>query len=180
LNRTGFLLALLATVVLATVLAACGGGDDEGDGEEVTGVEALPESSCAEVEYGGTGEPDVLIASDLPMQGDSAERSEQMVEAIRLVLDQAEWKAGETNVAFQACDDSIEETGEFDKDRCRENAKAYAENPDLIGVVGTYNSGCAAVEIPILNEAPDGGVPMVSPGNTLVCLTQSSPICKEN
>ena len=34
----------------------------------------------------------------------------------------------------------------------------------MVGVIGTYNSGCAAIEIPILNEAPDGGVAMVSPG----------------
>ena len=137
----------------------------------------LPDSSCAELEYGGEGEPDALIASDLPMQGDSAERSEQMVEAIRIVLEDAEWKAGDTNVAFQACDDSIASTGEWDEAQCEENAKAYAANPDLVGVVGTYNSGCAAIQIPILNEAPDGGVAMVSPGNTLICLTQDSPSC---
>ena len=41
---------------------------------------------------------------------------------------------------------------------------AYAENDDVLGVVGTYNSGCAAIEIPILNEARR--VAMVSPGNT--------------
>ena len=111
------------------------------------------------------------------MQGDSAERSEQMVQAIRLVLDQAEWKAGDTNVAFQACDDSDAATGEWDEAQCQENAKAYADNPDVVGVVGTYNSGCAAIEIPILNEAPDGGVAMVSPGNTLICLTRDSPSC---
>jgi branched-chain amino acid transport system substrate-binding protein len=31
--------------------------------------------------------------------------------------------------------------------------------------------------IPILGNAPGGGVAMVSPGNTLICLTQSSPSC---
>ena len=169
--RLGLPLALLSCFALALALAACGGGD----GEE--GVQALPESSCGELEYEGEGEADVLIASDLPMQGDSAERSEQMVEAIRLVLEQAEWKAGDTNVAFQACDDSDAATGEWDEAQCEENANAYADNPDVVGVVGTYNSGCAAIEIPILNEAPDGGVAMVSPGNTLICLTQDSPSC---
>ena len=158
---------------MALALAACGGDGDDGD----EGVEVLPDSSCAELEYGGEGDPDVLIASDLPMQGDSAERSEQMVEAIRIVLEDAEWKAGEVNVGFQACDDSIESTGEWDEKQCEENARAYAANPDVVGVVGTYNSGCAAIEIPILNEAPDGGVAMVSPGNTLICLTQDSPSC---
>ena len=31
--------------------------------------------------------------------------------------------------------------------------------------------------IPILGQAPGGGVAMVSPGNTLICLTQSAPGC---
>jgi branched-chain amino acid transport system substrate-binding protein len=48
----------------------------------------------------------------------------------------------------------------------------------VIGVIGTYNSGCAAVEIPILNRASGGGIPMVSPGNTLVCLTEAAATCK--
>lgn len=161
-----------ASLLAALAIAACGGGDDED-----AGVQALPDSSCGELEFGGEGEADVLIASDLPMEGDSAERSEQMVGAIRIVLEDAEWQAGDTKVAFQACDDADPETGEWSKQRCRENAQAYAENPDLVGVVGTYNSGCAQVEIPILNRAPDGGVAMVSPGNTLICLTQDSQSC---
>jgi branched-chain amino acid transport system substrate-binding protein len=167
-------IALLACLALASALTACGGGDDD-EGDE--GVQALPDSSCEEIEYGGEGEADVLIASDLPMQGDSAERSEQMVEAIRIVLEDAEWKAGDTNVAFQACDDSVAATGEWDEDQCEQNAQSYADNPDVVGVVGTYNSGCAAIEIPILNEAADGGVAMVSPANTLICLTEDSPSC---
>ena len=44
-------------------------------------------------------------------------------------------------------------------------------------MIGTYNSGCAEAMIPILSQAPGGGVAMVSPGNTLICLTQTSPSC---
>ena len=29
-------------------------------------------------------------------------------------------------------------------------------NDKVIGVIGTFNSGCAAIEIPVLNQAPDG------------------------
>jgi branched-chain amino acid transport system substrate-binding protein len=174
-------LALIAAALLAAAFAACGDDGDGGDGgETVSGVEALPSSACEGVEYGGDADADALIASDLPMQGDSAERSNQMVDAIRQQLDDAGWKAGDTAVAFQACDDSIEETGEWDEAKCRENAEDYAANPDVIGVIGTYNSGCAAEMIPILNEAPDGGVAMVSPGNTLICLTQGSATCKSD
>ncbi len=162
----------LLFVLAALAIAACGGGGGGG-----SGLTALPDANCGEVEFGGEGEADVLIASDLPLQGDSRERSAQMNDAILTVLDDSDWQAGETKVAFQACDDSDEKTGEWDEAICRQNARDYAANADLVGVIGTYNSGCAAVEIPILNEAPDGGVAMVSPGNTLICLTQDSQTC---
>ena len=44
-----------------------------------------------------------------------------------------------------------------------------------IGVIGTFNSGCAAIIIPVLNQAPDGGIAMISPANTYVCLTERRP-----
>lgn len=171
-------IGVVAALALALGVVACGGNDNGDNG--IQGVDALSSDFCGDVEYGGEGDPDALIASDLPMQGDSAERSTQMVEAIRIVLAREKWQAGGTKIAFQACDDSIESTGEWDEQRCRDNAQAYADNSDVIGVIGTYNSGCAAEEIPILNEAPDGGVAMVSPGNTLVCLTLASKICADD
>ncbi|HET8593023.1 MAG TPA: branched-chain amino acid ABC transporter substrate-binding protein [Solirubrobacterales bacterium] len=167
------LLALLACAVIAVGLIAC--GDDGAD--EAAAVEAV-DANCGDVEYEGQGDPSALIVSDLPLQGDSAERSAQMNDAIRQELDDQGWQVGSTNVALQACDDSIEETGEWDEQVCRDNATAYAENSDVIGVIGTYNSGCAAEIIPILNDAPGGGLAMVSPGNTLVCLTEASATCE--
>ena len=44
-------------------------------------------------------------------------------------------------------------------------------------MIGTFNSGCAQIEIPVLNEAADGGIPLVSPANTFVCITASAPSC---
>jgi branched-chain amino acid transport system substrate-binding protein len=132
-------------------------------------------AGCTDVQYGGKGTPDALIVSDLPMQGDSAERSQQQVDAIRIVLQNDGWKAGDATVGFQACDDSIAKTGLWDAATCRSNAKAYADDPRVLGVIGTYNSGCAAEEIPILNKV---GLAMVSPGNTAVCLTEKSPLCE--
>ncbi len=61
--------------------------------------------------------------------------------------------------------------------KCSANANAYAANDAVIGVIGTFNSGCAAIEIPVLNQAPDGGIPMLSPANTYVCLTAAAPSC---
>ena len=135
---------------------------------------ALSLDTCGSLEYKGDGDPDALIVSDLPMQGNSKERSGQQVEAIRLALEQSQWRAGDVNVGFQACDDSIAKTGLWDEQTCRDNARAYAGHEPLLGVVGTYNSGCAEIEIPILNRAD---VAMISPGNTAVCLTEQSVNC---
>ncbi|MGH2985387.1 MAG: branched-chain amino acid ABC transporter substrate-binding protein [Solirubrobacterales bacterium] len=163
-------LALLLGALAA--LAACGDEDEGSDGD----FAGLPIETCDEVDYGGEGDRQALIVSDLPMQGDSAERSAQQVEAIRLALEQREWRAGELAVGFQACDDSSAETGLWDEEICRTNAEAYAADERVLGVIGTYNSGCAAVEIPILSEAR---LAMISPGNTAVCLTEASRSCED-
>jgi branched-chain amino acid transport system substrate-binding protein len=164
-----------AALIAALAISACGGGS------KISAIQAI-EADCGDVQYAGSGEASKLIVSDLPLKGDSAERSRQMNAAIVQEIARKGWQAGQKiQVAFQACDDSLGSTGEWDEALCRSNAQAYASNPDVIGVIGTYNSGCAAVEIPILNRAPGGGIPMVSPGNTFVCLTQPSPsLCAPN
>jgi branched-chain amino acid transport system substrate-binding protein len=164
----------LATVVVAGILAGCGGGGGEGT-STTAAIAGVPRDTCGPVEYGGDGSPQALVVSDLPMRGDSAERSKQQVDAIRLELDQRGWKAGSVTVAFQACDDSIARTGLWDPATCRANANAYAKDRRVLGVIGTYNSGCAALEIPILNKAD---LAMISPGNTAVCLTERMSICE--
>ena len=163
----------VAAALLVAAVVGCGGSDSSTTtSSDIEGVKA---DSCSGVEYGGEGTPQGLIVSDLPMRGDSAERSRQQVDAIRLVLEQNDWKAGPTTVGFQACDDSISKTGLWDPATCRSNAHAYADDDRVLGVIGTYNSGCAAEEIPILNKA---GLIMISPGNTAVCLTEPSPLCE--
>jgi branched-chain amino acid transport system substrate-binding protein len=176
----------LFVAVLALLAAGCGGDDDEGsgDGGSTTeaagggaGVEALPSSSCTAVEYEGEGEPDVLVASDFPLQGSSRTQTIQIVEAIRYLLEQSNFKAGDHNVAYQSCDDATAQAGKWDSGKCSTNAQAYAANEAVVGVIGTFNSGCAAIEIPVLNQAPGGGVAMISPANTYVCLTEGGPGC---
>jgi branched-chain amino acid transport system substrate-binding protein len=166
-------LGLLAGLVgaLALVAAGCGGSDDKSSsgGGNVT---ALPASSCSPLEYKGEGDPDVLIATDFPMQGSSRTQTLQIVGAARLLLDQQDWKAGDHNVALQVCDDATAQAAKWDPDKCSRNAHAYAQNESVIGVLGTFNSGCAAIEIPVLNQAPGGGLMLLSPANTYGCLTE--------
>ena len=187
--RRRTLLAVLLLVIGAAAVAAGCGGDDEG---EATGTEAgggpgsteniteLPASSCGPIEFEGEGDAQALIVSDLPLQGGSRTQTLQMNEAIRYTLDQNEWKAGDTFIAFQPCDDATAQAAKWDSAKCTQNANAYAQNENLVGVIGTFNSGCAQLIIPRLNRAAGGAIPMISPANTLVCITEGGPGCAED
>ena len=169
LKNKGVLLAGLFVVAAAFLAAGCGGGGGGG------APEALPSSSCTAIEYKGDGDPDYIIASDFPLQGSSRTQTEQIVAAIRYQLDQQNWKAGDYKIGYQSCDDATAQAGKWDSGKCSQNANAYAANDKVIGVIGTFNSGCAAIIIPVLNQASDGGIPMVSPANTYPCLTVNLP-----
>ncbi len=171
LKKTSLFLVGLLIAVVALVAAGCGGG---GGG---SAPEALPSSSCTAIEYEGDGNPDYLVVSDLPLQGASRTQTLQINDAIRYQLKAASFKAGDYKIGFQACDDATAQAGKWDSGKCSQNANNYAGNDKVLGVIGTFNSGCAAIEIPVLNQAPNGGIAMVSPANTYVCLTQGGPGC---
>ena len=166
------MLCLLALAVgaLALVAAGCGGSKKKSSsgGGNVT---ALPASSCGPIQKGSTA-PDYLIASDLPLQGSSRTQAVQINKAIAYLLGQQGWKAGKYNIGFQACDDASAQLAKWDPSKCNANAHNYAADASVLGVIGTFNSGCAAIEIPINNQAPGGGLQMVSPANTYGCLTE--------
>lgn len=75
---------------LAMGVAACGGDDDEGGG-----------GGSAE-----SGPKTVKVVSSLPLQGASRPQTTAMVEGIKLALEQAGGKAGETTVQYESLDDS--------------------------------------------------------------------------
>ncbi len=78
-------------------------------------------------------------------------------------------------IGYQSCDDSTAQAGSWDSAKCSSNARSYANNESVIGVVGTFNSGCAKLEIPVANRAPNGPLAYVSPANTYPGLTISGP-----
>jgi branched-chain amino acid transport system substrate-binding protein len=169
-------LLMAAVAVLALIATGCGSKSSKkkegGGGGNVT---ALPASSCQAIYYEGSGKPDYIIASDLPLQGSSRTQTIEMTKAIKFDLKQHNFKAGKYNIGYQSCDDSTAQAGKWDSGKCSANGHAYANNKKVIGVIGTFNSGCAEIIIPILNRASDGPVGMVSPANTYVGLTHSGP-----
>src|SRR5438309_597860 len=74
-------LSALLTILLAGV-AVLGAGAASG----ASGATAVSLKACGPVQYEGTGAPSALIVSDLPLDGDSRQRSLQMNTAIELVL----------------------------------------------------------------------------------------------
>ena len=139
-----------------------------------TGSGELPTSACSAIESGGR-HPDVLIASDLPLRGEAGHVNRSMSAAVLFVLRQHGFKAGEYTVGYQSCDDSTSQAGRFEFYKCGSNAKAYAAAKQLVGLIGTYNSGCAGVELPIVNRGESGALPMISPANTYIGLTRAGP-----
>jgi branched-chain amino acid transport system substrate-binding protein len=136
---------------------------------------ALPASSCSGVFYGGEGEPDVLLVSDLPLRGESADFTRAMVDGIRFALEGRHFEAGRYSVGYQSCDPTTAQGGVADEYRCMLNAKAYARNLDVLGVIGAWNSYCTYLQLPFANEAPEGPLGMISPANTGTPLTRPYP-----
>jgi len=137
-----------------------------------SGATPLPASSCSAIQNPGGN---LLIASDLPLQGSGRTQTQQMTRAIKFIFAQHGWKAGKFTIAYQSCDDSTAQAGKWDSGKASANANAYAQNSSVVGVIGTFNSGAAEIEIPILNRAPNGPIAMVSPANTYVGLTHGGP-----
>ncbi len=138
----------------ALALAACGGSSSSGTG-------------------GGGGGKTVVISSDLPLQGASKDASDSTNNAIQLYLDQIGNKVGDYTIQFKTYDDSTAAAGQWDDAQCTKNANDHVANANEIAVMGTYNSGCAKIEVPVLNQAPGGGMLMVSQANTNPGLTKA-------
>ena len=111
---------------------------DNGGGGNAT---ALPSSSCEPVQYGPGGTPDAIIASDLPLQGANRALTTEMAKAVAFVLESHDWKAGGKTIGFQSCDDATAQAGSWDSAKCTANARNYANNSSVLGVIGTFNSG---------------------------------------
>ena len=164
-SRRFSLLALLGAAVVVAAVAA----GYTGSARSATSVTALPSSSCGPVVYKGSGSPDFIIPSDLPLQGAIRHQTVQISRAMIWALAEQGWKAGPYKIGYQSCDDSTAQTGGWDTGKCATNGRLYASNKSVIAVVGTFNSGCAKIIVPVLNRS---ALLMVSPANTNVGLTK--------
>ena len=92
---------------------------------------------------------------------------------IQLYLDQIGSKAGDYNITLKTYDDSTAAKGAWDDAACAKNATDHVANENEVAVMGTFNSGCAKIEVPTLNQDSTGPMLMVCHANTNPGLTKT-------
>ena len=143
---------------LALGVGACGGDDSGGSSSSGGG--------------GNSASKELTIYSSMPLQGASSAQSESIVNGEKLALEQSGGKAGSHPIKFVSLDNSTAQAGSWTPEATSSNALEAAQDDSTAAYIGEFNSGAAAVSIPVLNEA---GVPMISPANTAVGLTVKEP-----
>lgn len=122
---------------------------------------------------GGGGGKTLTVSTDLPLQGSSASQSADTNKLIQLYLDQQGNKAGNYSIKLTTYDDSTAAKGAWDDAACAANATKHVATTDEVAVMGTFNSGCAKIEVPVLNQDSTGPMLMVSHANTNPGLTKT-------
>ena len=165
------LLLIAGGVVLAAGIAVAAIRLSDRQSIDLPALRTIAAPRCSALHYDGPGSPHLLIVADLPLQPGFLEATTPMVNAITLALERREYTAGRYRVGLQVCDDAPRGNPN-DEQACTSNARRYVASPSVIGVVGPASSGCALFEIPVLNKASGGAVPIVSPSATYVGLTR--------
>jgi branched-chain amino acid transport system substrate-binding protein len=161
----------LGIAVAVVVLAAGCGGEDARDRAAAPAPPPEALANCSSVFYEGAGHPDVLIVSDMPLQGTYANDGLQSTKAVQIVLRERAFKAGDKTVGYVSCDGATPRD-DISPAKCRSAGRAYAAAREVVGVIGPFFSSCAVHMMPALNRA---GLLEVGPGNTYVGLTRGGP-----
>src|SRR5918998_4655220 len=141
-------LAVFACLLGAFALGMTACGDDDDEGGDGGGAQ------------GDGGGGTVNVYSSLPLQGASRPQTTAMVDGIKLALDQAGGKAGDTTIKYTSLDDSTAQAGTWTPEATQANARRGAGDDAAVAYIREFNLGASAVSIPILNEGP---IPQVRP-----------------
>jgi branched-chain amino acid transport system substrate-binding protein len=165
-------LGLSATLIGQVLRAAPAAAQDEG-GEPLVGnpdIEHVTGSDAGTVKF----------YSSWPLTGASEQLGGDMVTSLQMALDDFGNAGGGYAIEYTALDDGIAaNNGSWDAAKEAENATTVVNDPDAVLYIGTYNSGAAAVSIPITNQAEPGPLAMISPANTYPGLTKEAPGTEE-
>jgi len=131
-------------------------------------------SACSPMTYGGERRPSALIVLTVPLQGYYGDHGIQAAQAVKLVLAERNWRAGEHSIGVQACDEVAYGSDDSNPARCARIARAVAPNQAVLGVIGPWSTTCASTMLPALNRAP-GPVAVISTLASYVGLTRAGP-----
>jgi branched-chain amino acid transport system substrate-binding protein len=144
-------LAAVAATALAVAASGCGGSG------VAAGTRAVGDQ--------------LAVYSSLPLQGPSAQASQQIVDGEKLALAQAGGRAGQFKVGYVSLDDSnpTSTTGLWSPGVTATDAKTAAQDTSTIAYIGELDSAATAVSLPLINAA---GIPQISPASPYVGLIE--------
>ncbi len=143
-------LCVLGAIALAGGLSGCG---DDKDSAVQSGSDTL------------------TIYSSLPLQGPDRDRARDMVNAIKLALQEAGGKIGPLNITYVPLDSATPEAGTWTADKVLDNARKAVRDLNAIAYIGERDSAATALSLPLTNE---GHILQVSPSSTYDGLTRTS------
>ena len=142
---------VLGALVLGAGVAGCGGD------ERRSAVEKGPDT--------------LTIYSSLPLQGPDRARARDMVNAIKLALQEAGGKVGPFTITYVSLDAAKPGARTWTGDKVLDNARQAVRDLNSIAYIGDRDSAATALSVPLTNE---GNILQVSPSSTYVGLTRSS------
>jgi branched-chain amino acid transport system substrate-binding protein len=109
------------------------------------------------------------IVSSLPRTGSANAQTTSIVNGIRMAIAEVGGVVDGYTIEYEDWDDASPQRGTWDPQVEAQNARRAVKDDQIVGYIGTYNSGASKISIPILNEA---GLVMISPANTYPGLTK--------
>jgi len=113
--------------------------------------------------------PVIAIGSDLPTSGFGSVTVVPLRAAIALAIADRGSIDG-YRLVYEPFDDTL--IGSWEPLKGEQNVRIMTRQPEVLAFIGPYNSQVARREIPVANQA---GLVMISPSNTVDCLTAANP-----
>lgn len=118
----------------------------------------------------------IVVYSSLPRTGSAKGQTDTIVNGIKMAIDEAGGKIGDTPIEYVDLDDANATSGNWSATVEIANANKAASDPNAMVYIGPYNSGAAAESMPILNKV---GLLMISPAVTGAGITKKDQGKKE-
>jgi branched-chain amino acid transport system substrate-binding protein len=122
--------------------------------------------ACSVPGFGGPPAPVLKIGVDLPLSGGEGRVATPALNGVRFYVQRHPTLDGFA-INLVVKDDSLNGTAEAPLGAA--NVQALASDPQVMAVIGPFDSGVARAEIPVANEA---SLAMVSPATSSPCLTR--------